>query len=113
MKIAHQPSSNCFRVSRIKSRLSEYRTKGISCPLVATARPVRRVVYVNAVIPRTGEAFIDICQTEQVAVTGSLLDRLLKASQSITDDFLTLIHNPNATKAQLKAMQERIDASRC
>jgi pimeloyl-ACP methyl ester carboxylesterase len=85
--------------------------EGNFLPLVATVRPVRRVVYVNAVIPRTGEAFIDICQTEQVAVTGSLLDRLLKASQSITDDFLTLIHNPNATKAQLKAMQERIDAS--
>ena len=42
---------------------------------------------------------------------GSYLDHLLKASQSITDDFLKLMRNPNATKAQLKAMQERIDAS--
>ena len=74
-------------------------------PLVAAARPIRRVVYVNALIPRPGKAFIEVCQTEQVAVPGSYLDKLLKASQSITDDFLKLIHNPNATKAQLKAMQ--------
>src|SRR5262249_25823850 len=85
--------------------------EGNFLPLVAAARPIRRVVYVNAVIPRPGKAFIEVCQTEQVAVPGSYLDKLLKASQSITDDFLKLMHNPNATKAQLKAMQERIDAS--
>ena len=85
--------------------------QGNFLPLVAAARTIRRVVYVNAVIPRPGKAFIEVCQTEQVAVPGSYLDKLLKASQSITDDFLKLIHNPNATKAQLKAMQERIDAS--
>jgi hypothetical protein len=85
--------------------------EGNFLPLVAAARPIRRVVYVNAVIPRPGKAFIEVCQTEQVAVPGSYLDHLLKASQSITDDFLKLMHNPNATKAQLKAMQERIDAS--
>jgi hypothetical protein len=85
--------------------------EGNFLPLVAAARPIRRVVYVNAVIPRPGKAFIEVCQTEQVAVPGSYLDRLLKASQSITDDFLKLIHDPNATKAQLKAMQERIDGS--
>ncbi len=85
--------------------------EGNFLPLVAAARPVRRVVYVNALIPSPGKAFIEVCQTEQVAVPGSLLDRILKASQSITDDFLKLIHNPNATKEQLKAMQDRIDAS--
>jgi hypothetical protein len=85
--------------------------EGNYLPLVAAARTVRRLVYVNAVIPRPGEAFIEVCQTEQVAVPGSLLEQLLKASQSITDDFLKLIHDPNATKVQLKAMQERIDAS--
>jgi len=42
---------------------------------------------------------------------GSYLDKLLKASQSITDDFLKLINDPNAIKAQLKAMLDRIDAS--
>jgi hypothetical protein len=85
--------------------------EGNFLPLVATARPIRRVVYVNAVIPRPGKAFIEVCQTEQVAVPGSYLDKLLKASQSITDDFLKLIHDPTATNAQLKAMQERVDAS--
>jgi hypothetical protein len=85
--------------------------EGNFLPLIAAARTVRRVVYVNALIPRPGEAFIEVCQTEQVAVPGSYLDQILKASQSITDDFLKLIHNPNKTKAQLKAMQVRIDAS--
>jgi hypothetical protein len=85
--------------------------QGNFLPLVAAARPVRRVVYVNALIPRPGKAFIEVCQTEQVAVPGSYFDNLLKASQSITDDFLELMHNANATTVQLKAMQERIDAS--
>jgi hypothetical protein len=85
--------------------------EGNFLPLVAAARPIRRVVYVNAVIPRPGKAFIEVCQTEQVAVPGSYLDQLLKAAQNITDDFLKLIHDPDATQAQLKAMQERIDAS--
>jgi hypothetical protein len=85
--------------------------EGNFLPLVAAARPIRRVVYVNAVIPRPGKAFIEVCQMEQVAVPGSSLDKLLKASQSVTDDFLRLIRNPNVTEAQLKAMQERIDAS--
>ena len=42
--------------------------EGNFLPLVAAARPIRRVVYVNAVIPRPGKAFIEVCQTEQVAV---------------------------------------------
>ena len=84
--------------------------QGNFLPLVSAARPIRRVVYVNALVPRPGKAFIEVCQTEQVAVPGSYFDKLLKASQSITDDFLQLMHNPNTTKAQLKAMQERINA---
>jgi hypothetical protein len=86
--------------------------EGNFLPLVAAARPIRRLVYVNAVLPRPGTAFIEVCQTEKVAVPGSYLDKLLTASQGITDDFLKLIHDPNATEAQLKAMQDRIDASR-
>ena len=85
--------------------------QGNYLPLVAAARPVRRVVYVNAVIPRPGKAFIEVCRTEQVAVPGGLLDQLIKASQTITDDFLKLIHDPGATQAQIKTMQERIDSS--
>ena len=86
--------------------------EGNFLPLVAAARPIRRLVYVNAVLPRPGKAFIEVCQTEQVAVPGSYLDKLLKASQGITDDFIALMHDPNATKAQLKAMRDRIDGSR-
>lgn len=86
--------------------------EGNFLPLVAAARPIRRLVYVNACIPRPGQAFIEACQTEQVTVPGSYLDRLVKQSQGITDDFLKLVHDPNATAAQRKAMQERIDASR-
>jgi hypothetical protein len=85
--------------------------EGNFLPLVAAARPIRRVVYVNALIPRPGKAFIEVCQTEQVAVPGSYFDKLLQKSQSITDDFLKLIQDPDATTSQLKAMQERIDAS--
>lgn len=85
--------------------------EGNFLPLVAAARTVRRVVYVNAVIPHPGWPFIEVCQTEKVAVPGSLLDQLLKASQSISDSFLKLIHDPNATKEQFKVMRERIDAS--
>src|SRR5215472_10143191 len=85
--------------------------EGNFLPLVAAARPIRRVVYVNACIPRPGKPFIEVCQTEPVAVPGSYLDKLLKASQSITDDFLELINDQNATEAHLKAMQDRIDAS--
>ena len=66
--------------------------EGNFLPLVAAARPIRRLVYVNAVIPRPGMAFIEVCQTEQVAVPGSYFDKLLKASQGITDDFLKLVH---------------------
>src|SRR5215470_7045845 len=85
--------------------------EGNYLPLVAAARPIRRVVYVNACIPRPGKPFIEVCQTEQIAVPGSYLDKLVKASQSITDDFLELINDQNATEAHLKAMQDRIDAS--
>jgi len=56
--------------------------QGNFLPLVAAARPIRRIVYVNALIPRPGKAFIEVCQTEQVAVPGSYFDKLLKASQS-------------------------------
>lgn len=85
--------------------------EGNFLPLVAAARPVRRIVYVNACVPRPGKAFIEVCQTEQVAVPGGYLDRLIEKSRRITDDFLRLIHDPRATRAQLEAMRQRIDAS--
>jgi len=55
--------------------------QGNFLPLVAAARPIRRIVYVNALVPRPGKAFIEVCQTEQVAVPGSYLDRLLKTAE--------------------------------
>src|SRR6516164_49456 len=56
--------------------------QGNFLPLVSAPRPIRRVVYVNALVPRPGKAFIEVCQTEQVAVPGSYFDKLLKAAQS-------------------------------
>ena len=43
------------------------------------------------------QSVIEVCQAKQVAVPGSYLDRRLKTSQSITYDFLNLIHDRNAT----------------
>jgi hypothetical protein len=59
--------------------------EGSFLPLVAAARPVRRLAYVNAAIPRPGKAFIEVCQTEQVAVTGSSISssRHPKTSRTI------------------------------
>ena len=60
--------------------------QGNFLPLVAAARPIRRVVYVNALIPRPGKAFIEVCQTEQVAVPGTISissSRRPKASRRI------------------------------
>lgn len=79
--------------------------------LVAAARPVRRLIYVNALIPRPGKALIEVCQAEQVPVPDSLLDKLLKASQSVTHGFLKVLHDPNATDVPRKRMRDLIDAS--
>jgi hypothetical protein len=38
--------------------------EGNFLPLVAAARTIRRVVYVNAAIPQPGEPFIEVCQTQ-------------------------------------------------
>ena len=40
--------------------------EGNFVPLVAAARPIRRVVYVNAVIPHPGGAFIEVCQNSRL-----------------------------------------------
>lgn len=85
--------------------------EGNFLPLVAAARPVRRIVYVNAVIPRPGKAFIEVCQTEQVAVPGSILDKLIKGAQPVTDEFLRLRADPHATPAQWQTLRDHIHAS--
>jgi len=85
--------------------------EGNFLPLVAEGRPVRRLIYVNALVPRPGHAFIEVCQSEQVAVPGSLLDRLLKAAQDVTDEFLELRRDPMWSLKHLSALNERIEAS--
>lgn len=80
-------------------------------PLVAAARPVRRLVYINAAIPLPGKAFIEICNSESVAVPGSILDRLIKGAQPVTDEFLKLRADPNATPAQWQTLRDHIHAS--
>ncbi|MHB1022790.1 MAG: alpha/beta hydrolase [Acidobacteriaceae bacterium] len=80
-------------------------------PLVAAARPVRRLVYINATIPLPGKAFIEICNSESVAVPGSILDKLIKGAQPVTDEFLRLRANPQTTPAQWRTLRDHIHAS--
>ena len=80
-------------------------------PLVAAARPVRRLVYINATIPLPGKAFIEICNSESVAVPGSVLDTLVKGAQPVTNEFLRLRADPQATPAQWQTLRDRIHAS--
>lgn len=85
--------------------------QGAVLPLVAAAHPVRRLVYINAAIPVPGKAFIEICNTEAVAVPGSLLDKLIKGAQPVTDEFLRLRVDAHATPAQWQTLHDHIHAS--
>ena len=85
--------------------------EGNLLPLVAAAHPVRRLVYVNACIPQPRKAFIEVCAGQPVAVPGSLLDRLIKGAQPVTDEFLKLRANPRATAVQWQTLREHIQAS--
>lgn len=85
--------------------------EGNVLPLVAAAHPVRRLVYVNACIPQPRKAFIEVCATQPVAVPGSLLDRLIKGAQPVTDEFLKLRANPHVTAAQWQTLRDHIQAS--
>jgi hypothetical protein len=85
--------------------------EGNVLPLVAAARPVRRLVYVNACIPQPQKAFIEIATTQPVAVPGSLLDNLIKGAQPVTDEFLKLRADPHATDAQWRTLRDHIQAS--
>jgi hypothetical protein len=85
--------------------------EGNVLPLVAAARPVRRLVYVNACIPEPQKAFIEIATTQPVAVPGSLLDKLIKGAQPVTDEFVKLRADPHATDAQWSTLRDHIQAS--
>ena len=77
-------------------------------PLVAAARPVRRLIYVNACIPQPGKAMIEAASTEPFAVPGSLLDKLITGAQPITDAFLKLRADHHATPEQWQGFHEQI-----
>jgi hypothetical protein len=85
--------------------------EGNVLPLVAAAHPVRRLVYVNACIPQPRKAFIEVCASQPVAVPGSLLDRLIKGAQPVTDEFLKLRADPHTTEAQWQTLRDHIQAS--
>jgi hypothetical protein len=81
-------------------------------PLVAAARPVKRLVYVNACIPQPGRAFIEVASTEPFAVPDSLLDKLIKGAQPVTDEFLKLRADPDVTAAQRQTFRDHVQASK-
>src|SRR5262249_27853803 len=80
-------------------------------PLVAAARPVRRLVYINATIPQPGKAFIEVCNSESVVVPGSILDKLIKGAEPVTEEFLKLRADPQATPDQWQTLRDHIHAS--
>jgi hypothetical protein len=72
---------------------------------------VHRLVYINATIPVPGKAFIEICNSESVAVPGSILDKLIMGAQPVTDEFLRLCAAPNATSDQWQTLRNHIRTS--
>ena len=100
-----------LRATREPAVILGVSNEGNVLPLVAAAHPVRRLVYVNACIPRPGKAFIETCVTQPVAVPGSLLDNLIKGAQPVTDEFLRLRADPDATDARWQALRDHIQAS--
>lgn len=85
--------------------------EGNVLPLVAAASLVRRLVFVNACIPQPRKAFIEVCVTQPVAVPGSLLQELIEGAQPVTDEFLRLRTEPNATDAEWQTLRDHIQAS--
>jgi hypothetical protein len=113
-------TANEMRATQIVAALKDIRepvvilgvsNQGGFLPLVAAARPVRRLVYINATIPLPGKAFIEICNSESVAVPGSILDKLIKGAQPVTDEFLGLRADPHATPAKWQTLHDHIQAS--
>ena len=72
-------------------RLSSH--QGLFLPLIAAARPVRRLVYVNALIPRPGRPFIEILKEEAVFAPG-LLEATIKSVDGMTIEFLDITLDP-------------------
>lgn len=113
-------TANEMRASQIVAALKDVNepavilgvsNEGAVLPLIAAACPVRRLVYINATIPLPGKAFIEICSSEPVAVPGSILDKLIKGAQPVTDEFLKLRAEADATPAQWQTLRDHIHAS--
>jgi hypothetical protein len=114
-------TGNAVRAAQIVAALKEVgepvvvlgiSNEGGYLPLIAAARPVRRLVYINATIPLPGKAFIEICNSESVAVPGSILYKLIEGAQPVTDEFLKLRADPHSTPGQWQTLREHIEASR-
>jgi hypothetical protein len=71
--------------------------QGLYLPLIAAARPVRRLVYVNALIARPGRRFVDVIKEENVFAPG-LLDATLKAAEGKVADLVYLTLDPKIPK---------------
>jgi len=52
--------------------------QGAILPLIAAARPVRRIVFINALIPRPGKSYAEVFQTEEVFTRPQVLESALK-----------------------------------
>lgn len=113
-------TANAARAAEIVAALRDVRdpvaiigvsNQGNFLARVAAARPVRRLVYVNACIPEPQKAFIEVCLEQDVAVPGSYLDGLIKDAQPLTDEFRALRTDPTATGARWRTFRERLDAS--
>jgi hypothetical protein len=68
--------------------------QGLFLPLIAAQRPVRRLVYVNALIPRPGLPFIEVLKEEPVFAPG-LLEATIKSTEGITSEFLDIVLEPS------------------
>ena len=81
-KTPHQDRANAV-ISALRDVKGDIALLGVSnqglfLPLVAAARPVRRIVFVNALIPRPGKSYAEVFKTEQVFTTPQLLEYALK-----------------------------------
>lgn len=79
--------------------------QGLFLPLVADARPVRRLVYVNALIAHPGLSFIEILKAEPV-FDPALLEQVLMMAEGITDDFFSLLADSSVSEDKKHAWRE-------
>jgi pimeloyl-ACP methyl ester carboxylesterase len=79
--------------------------QGLFLPLVADARPVRRLVYVNALIAHPGRSFAEILKTEPV-FDPVLRDQVFGGAKQIPDEFFEIMADPTASTEQKQAQRD-------